>query len=293
MSTVTPATASAPPIRQGITSPKQRISKLASSTILILTAVCFLLPLSWLAFASVDTRATAKTALPTNATIQNFTDLFNIDLGLRPLAISLMLSLISGGVTILVSLLAAYPLSRYQMRFTKPFMYTVLFGTCLPITAIMVPVFSLAVRAGVLDSLFVTALFMAATSLPMAIWMMKNFMDSVPMVLEEAAWMDGAGAMKTLGQIVVPLMRPGIAVVFIYVFMQAWGNFFVPFLLLRSPEKKPAAVTIYQFFGQYGAIDYGQLAAFSIMYSLPAIILYLLVSRGMGGSFAMSGAVKG
>ena len=277
----------------GLTSPRRRASKVVVTAVLAVVALCFITPLAWLLFASVDTRATAKTSWPTDPTIQNFADIFTVDIGLRPLLVSFGLSMTAAVVTIVVSVLASYPLSRYQMRFTKPFLYTVLFGTCLPITAIMVPVFSLAVRAGVLDSLPVTALFMAATSLPMAIWMTKNFMDSVPVVLEEAAWVDGAGAMTALRRIVVPLMRPGISVVFIYVFMQAWGNFFIPFLLLRSPSKKPAAVTIYQFFGQYGAIDYGQLAAFSILYSIPAITLYVLVSRGIGGSFAMSGAVKG
>lgn len=277
----------------GLASPKKRTTKVVVTGVLLFIVVCFLTPLAWLAFASFDTRATAKTSLPTTVTVQNFADVFTVDIGLRPLLVSFGLSMTAAIVTIVVSVLASYPLSRYQMRFTRPFLYIVLFSTCLPITAIMVPVFSLAVRAGVLDSLPITALFMAATSLPMAIWMTKNFMDSVPISLEEAAWVDGASAMTALRKIVVPLMKPGISVVFIYVFMQAWGNFFIPFLLLRSPSKKPAAVTIYQFFGQYGAIDYGLLAAFSVMYSLPAITLYVLVARGIGGSFAMSGAVKG
>jgi multiple sugar transport system permease protein len=135
--------------------------------------------------------------------------------------------------------------------------------------------------------------FLAATSLPMAIWMAKNFMDSVPISLEEAAWTDGASMFSTLTRIVVPLMRPGIAVVFIFVFIQAWGNFFVPFVLLLSPDKQPAAVSIFNFFGQYGSVAYGQLAAFSIVYSVPVIALYVLVSRTLGGSNALAGAVKG
>lgn len=279
--------------RMDVSSPGRKWNRFIVSAVLILVGLSFVLPLSWLILASVDTRPSAKTSVPSGLTLSNFADVFTVDIGLRPLAVSFLLSLIAATVTIVVALLAAYPLSRYKMRFNQPFMYVILFGTCLPITAIMVPVFSLAVRANVLDNLFVVALFMGATSLPMAIWMSKNFMDSVPMVLEEAAWIDGASGMRTLSTIVVPLMRPGIAVVFMYTFMQAWGNFFVPFLLLRSPANKPAAVQIYQFFGQYGAIDYGELAAFSILYSVPAIVLYVIVQRGMGGSFAMSGAVKG
>ncbi len=121
-------------------------------------------------------------------------------------------------------------------------MYSVLFGSCLPITAMMVPVYALFVQLKMLDSQVSVILFMAATSLPMAIWMLKNFMDSVPVSLEEAAWVDGASAMRALWTIVLPLMRPGISVVFIFVFTQAWGNFFVPFVLLFSSEKMPAAV---------------------------------------------------
>ena len=149
------------------------------------------------------------------------------------------------------------------------------------------------VAMNLIDSVAGTTIFLAATALPMAIWMMKNFMDSVPVSLEEAAWTDGASAMATLRLIVVPLMRPGIAVVFIFVFIPTWGNFFIPFILLLSPDKLPAAVSIFSFFGQYGAVAYGQLAAFSLLYSLPVLALYVLVSRLGGGSFALAGAVKG
>ena len=80
---------------------------------------------------------------------------------------------------------------------------------------------------------------------------------------------------------------------FIFVFTMAWGNFFVPFVLLYSPENQPAAVAIFDFFGTYGSVAYGKLAAFSILYATPVLVLYLLVQRFSGGSFAMAGAVKG
>lgn len=274
-------------------SPRRPVAALVANGVLILIAACFLLPLAWIVLASFDTSAGYQTRLPSSASLDNYAAVFTPALTLRPMLNSFILSAGAAVVTVLASVLAAYPLSRFQARFNKPFMYIVLFGTCLPITAIMVPVYSLFVRLNLLDSLPATVFFMAATSLPIAIWMTKNFMDSVPISLEEAAWVDGASAMSALRRIVVPLMRPGLAVVFIFVFIQAWGNFFVPFVLLLSPSKQPAAVSIYSFFGQYGAIAYGQLAAFSILYSLPVIGLYVLVSRGMGGSFAMSGALKG
>jgi multiple sugar transport system permease protein len=155
-----------------------------------------------------------------------------------------------------------------------------------------VPVYGLFVRLNLVDSLGGTMVFMASTSLPMAIWMTKNFMDGVPISLEEAAWVDGASSMQALRRIVLPLMLPGLAVVGIFNFIAAWGNFFVPFVLLLDPAKEPASVNIFSFFGEHGMVAYGQLAAYSILYTTPVIGLYLLVSRALGGGFTMSGAVK-
>ena len=211
----------------------------------------------------------------------------------QPLWNSMVLSAGTAAVNLVAAVLAAYPLSRYQSRFNKPFMYTILFGTCLPITAIMVPVYGLFVQLDLLDSMAATIFFMATTTLPMAIWMTKNFMDAVPVSLEEAAWVDGASGLTALRTIVLPLMRQGLGVVFIFVFIQAWGNFFVPFVLLLSEARQPAAVSIFSFFGQHGAVAYGQLAAFSILYSVPVLALYVIVAKGAGSSFALSGAVKG
>jgi multiple sugar transport system permease protein len=71
------------------------------------------------------------------------------------------------------------------------------------------------------------------------------------------------------------------------------GNVFVPFILLLTPEKQPMSVTIYTFFGQYGQVVYGQLAAYALLYSLPSVLLYLVLSRRLGGAFAFGGGVKG
>jgi multiple sugar transport system permease protein len=277
----------------GLTSPSRRSLRAVSNGVLLLVGVAFALPLVWLVLASVDERATLSIKLPSSLSLQNFAEVMTPEKAFIPLMNSLILSAGCAIITVVVAVLAAYPLSRYRMRVNKPFLYGVLFGTCLPITAMMVPVYSLFVAFNLIDSMAGTILFLAATSLPMAIYMTKSFMDSVPVTLEEAAWMDGASMMATLTRIVVPLMRPGLAVVFIFVFIGAWGNFFVPFVLLLSPDKLPAAVSIFAFFGQYGSVAYGQLAAFSLLYSVPVIALYVLVSRVLGGSSALAGAVKG
>lgn len=276
-----------------VTSPERRQASAPADAALLLIGACFLLPLLWLVFASLDTNAGYQTQLPANASLTNFAAVLTPELLLRPLWNSLLLSGGTATVTLAAAVLAAYPLSRFQSRFNRPFLYSILCGTCLPITAIMVPVYGLFVQLRLLDSMPSTVLFMAATALPMATWMTKNFMDTVPVSLEEAAWMDGASGLTALRTVVLPLMRQGLGVVFIFVFIQTWGNFFVPFILLLSPSKQPASVSIFSFFGQHGAIAYGQLAAFSVLYSVPVLVLYVLVARGAGGSFALSGAVKG
>ncbi|MDM7830062.1 carbohydrate ABC transporter permease [Cellulomonas edaphi] len=279
--------------RAALASPRRAPSRWISTAALVLIGVAFLVPLAWILLSAFDPAATVGIKIPEDATFDNFSSVFTVDQTLRPLWNSTVISLGTAVITVAVSVLAAYPLSRYQMRFRRSFLYGILFATCLPITAMMVPVYSLFVYLNLLDSVPGTIFFMAATSLPMAIWMTKNFMDSVPISLEEAAWVDGASAMRALVRIVLPLMRPGIAVVFIFVFTMAWGNFFVPFVLLYSPEHQPAAVAIFNFFGTYGSVAYGKLAAFSILYATPVLVLYLLVQKLSGGSFAMAGAVKG
>ncbi|MGX6600862.1 carbohydrate ABC transporter permease [Micromonosporaceae bacterium Da 78-11] len=260
---------------------------------LALVAVSFLLPFGWLLVSSVQPASGLSAHVTGQFSVANFTAVLNAETIFRPMLNS---SLISGGtavLTVLVAILAAYPLSRFQSRFGRSFLYLILFATGLPITAVMVPVYAMYSRFNLIDSIPATVAFMAASSLPFATWMMKNFMDGVPVSLEEAAWTDGAGWFQSLRRIVLPLMVPGLTVVFIFTFVLQWGNFFVPFILLLSPEKQPASVTIYTFFSQYGQVAYGRLAAFSILYTAPVVLLYSVLSRVLGGAFSLTGAVKG
>lgn len=266
--------------------------RIVVNLVLAFVALLFLAPLLWLLTASFDAKGGFAAKLPSEFTLSNFGAVLTWEVAGRPLLNGLLMSGGAALITVVVAVLAAYPLSRYQLRFRRPFLYSILFTTGLPVTAIMVPVYGLFVRMNLIDSLGGTMVFMASTSLPMAIWMTKNFMDGVPVNLEEAAWVDGASSMQALRRIVLPLMLPGLAVVAIFNFIAAWGNFFVPFVLLLDPAKQPASVNIFSFFGEHGMVAYGQLAAYSILYTTPVIGLYLLVSRALGGGFTMSGAVK-
>ncbi|MGX8908432.1 carbohydrate ABC transporter permease [Streptomyces netropsis] len=267
--------------------------RLAADLALLTVAVSFAVPLVWLLASSVDSEAGLRVAAPASPTTENFSAVLTDEITFRPMLNSLLLCGGATALSIACAALAAYPLSRYRSRFSRPYLMGVLFTTCLPITAVMVPVYGLFVRIDLIDTVYGTALFMATAQLPFAIWLMKNFMDGVPTVLEEAAWTDGASRLQALVRVILPLMGPGITVVTIYSFIMMWGNFFVPFMLLLSPEQLPASVSIFTFFGNYGQVAYGQLAAFSILYSTPVILLYALISRRLGGGFALGGAVKG
>ena len=265
----------------------------ASYLALLVIAIAFLLPFAWLVIASVQPGAALSAHIEWRFSTANFRSVLNMDTVYRPMLNSLVISGGTALVTVFAAIFAAYPLSRCSSRFGRSFLYTILFSTGLPITAIMVPVYAMYSRVNLIDSVPATVLFMAAASLPFAIWMMKNFMDGVPVSLEEAAWTDGAGWLASLRRIILPLMVPGLTVVFIFTFVLQWGNFFVPFILLLSPEKQPASVTIYTFFSQYGQVAYGRLAAFSILYTVPVVVLYSALSKVLGGAFSLTGAVKG
>jgi multiple sugar transport system permease protein len=265
----------------------------AVNLVLLLIASCYLVPLLWLVLAAFNSTAGPAVTWPDRWTFDNFRAVLTPEITFRPMLNGLILCGGATIVTMVCAVLAAYPLSRYRSRMKRPFLLTVLFMTGLPITAIMVPVYGLFVQVDLIDTFTGTILFMATTALPISIWLSKNFMDAVPIELEEAAWTDGASPMQALRRIVLPLMWPGIAVVALYTFIGLWGNFFVPFVLLLSNDNLPASVSIYTFFSQYAQVVYGQLAAYSMLYSLPAVLLYLILSRRLSGAFTFGGAVKG
>ena len=269
--------------------------RLVASLILLLLAAAFVIPLLWVILAAVngDPNQGIRIMWPHPFTLDNFKAVMTPETTYIPLLNGAILCVGGTLITMVCATLAAYPLSRYRSRLKRPFLVTILFSTGLPITAIMVPVYGLFVQLALDDSIPATTVFMATTALPISIWLTKNFMDGVPIELEEAAWTDGATPMRGLLRIVMPLMGPGLSVVAIYTFIGLWGNFFVPFILLLTPEKQPMSVTIYTFFGQYGQVVYGQLAAYSLLYSLPSVLLYLVLSRRLGGAFAFGGGVKG
>ena len=267
------------------------VAALATNVVLILLGCFFLLPMLWMVFASVDSNPDWAIKLPT-LTLANFADVLSRADALTSFRSSQILAGTTTVLTTVLALLAAYPLSRMHIPFKRSFMLAILFASGLPVSMLIIPVYQMYVSFGWLDSLYATALFLSASSLPFAIWLMKNFIDAVPVELEQAAAIDGASTFRILRELVLPLTVPGIAVTGIYTFINAWGAFIIPFVLTYSPENQPGPVEIYNFMGSHGLFKFGDLAVFSLLFSVPVIVLYLFMSRYFSGAFNFGGAVK-
>lgn len=270
----------------------KRVGRVLPHIVMMTVAILFLIPLLWLVVASLDPQADLTLRFDHRLSLENYKATIMNAKSRSAFLNSIIISVSTTVIVGICSLLAAYPLSRYNLKNGQKITLGMLFLTSLPIAAIMVPVYQLFILLNLVNSTFGTIMFLASTSLPYAIWMSKNFLDSVSIDVEEAAWIDGASVITTLARIVVPLMLPGVFTVAITTFIGSWGNFFVPYILLQTVNKLPASVMIYQFFGQH-IIVYGQLAAYSVMYLAPVFILYSLAQRYMSQGFTMGGGVKG
>jgi multiple sugar transport system permease protein len=249
-----------------------------SYIVLTLLGCFFVLPFIWLIVASFTPNANLGTVWFSHPSLENFRYL--IDNGyLGGFRNSLVLGLSTMVLMVVLSCGAGYTLSRYNFRFKQTVMLLILFCTGLPILALIFPLYALYVRLNLVDSTPGVVLFFVASGLPFNMWLMKNFLDSVSIELEEAAWVDGCSTLGSFVRVVLPLCAPGIAVVGIFSFVNAYTNFFVPFIIYSTPDKFPASVQLFSLFSNYGQVNYAQIAAYAMLYALPAVALYMFVSR--------------
>ena len=273
---------------------KKKINKttIIAYIVLVFIALFFYIPFIWMVTSSLDANATLSLKVP-ELTMNNFKYVFTDPFTMKSLFNSLTLGLIVSIVVVVGSTLAAYPLSRFPIRGKKFIIFFLLFMTGLPGLAILVVVYTAFSQIGLIDSLPAVGILMAGSCFPGAIWMMKNFIDTIPVELEESAWVDGAGILQGVWHIIIPALLPGILTIFILNFNVGWGAFMEPFILINSPEKLPAGVTLYQFFGKYGQVDYGKLAAFSFAYITPMLVLFFFAQSHIAKGFRLGGASKG
>lgn len=265
-----------------------RPNPIATALLAILTLL-LLAPLLWLASASIDQHASWALHWPT-LTLAHFHNVTKPDY-LWSLWNTGLLALVATIVAVVPGIFGAYALSRRRIPLKDGLMVTVLFLTGIPVGIMIIPVFQIFAALGWL-SLLPTGVFLGANSLPFALWLIKTSMDGVPREMEEAAVMERANLLQTILHVIVPVSLPGIASAAIFSFINAWGSFIVPLVLVSDPGQQTGPLTIYGLIAAAN-VRYGDIAAFSIVYSLPVILLYLLLARLFSGEFLMGGAVKG
>lgn len=252
----------------------------------------FVLPLLWFIFAPFNERATLSVVIPEQFSLENFREVLSNDLAMRGLlqnspiiGVGVMLA------TTLSAALAAYGLSRSNLPGRQIWTYIlILFSSVVTGTASMVPIFRLLNDLRLTDSHLGVILAMTGGMIPSAIFIMQDFVESVPRSYEEAAMVAGASPLQIFRDITFPTMRPGLMVVGIWVLVNAWGGFLTPFILLRTPELLPAAVTFYSFYDDEGIPQITLVAAYAILYTLPVLLLYLLINWRYG--FRFFGGIK-
>jgi multiple sugar transport system permease protein len=268
---------------------KRTKAVLVSNIGLVLFGVMFLLPLLWLFLASFDSQASFALEIP-HFTLENFRQAL-ANGGTHALLNSLVLALVATLLSTVAAFLAAYALVRHRIPWKGPLLLFVLFLTAIPMSVLIIPVYEIFVTLGWL-SILPSAVFLAVTSLPYEIWLLKNYLEALPEELEEAARVENASTSQILLRIILPLALPGIGAAAIFGFVNAWGSFIVPLVLISSSSQTTGPVAIFSFLSASDT-HYGDLAAFSLLYSLPVFLIYLGMSRLFVGGFTLRGAMKG
>lgn len=285
----TPAPAKVPP-PPGRAVVRHFVSRVLFVTSMGLVLVFFALPMLWLVSAPFDANPSLALRWP-DFTLDNFARIVDNRYALGALRNSLVLGLGTMALVLSLGALAAYALSRVRIPGRDGLLYgLLLLSSIVTGTAAMVPTYQLITQIGLINTHLGVVLVLSGGVLPTVIFILKDFMDSIPKSYEESARLAGASPFQILRHVVVPTARPGLAFVAVWALVQVWGNFLVPFILLRSPDMQPAAVLMYTFYTEGGQPDLRLLSAFSLVFSIPVIAMYFLVNRRYG--FRFHGGIK-
>jgi multiple sugar transport system permease protein len=161
---------------------------------------------------------------------------------------SLLNSAVESGVamivTVVIAVLAAYAFSRMQFRFKRVIFVSVLATLLLPAYATLIPLYRIMASLGLVNTYLAVILVYVSGFLPLAIWILYNYFNSIPRELEEAAFVDGASPMKALLRVVIPVARPGIAAAAIISFLLGWAQFLFPLILTTNLATQPVTVIV-------------------------------------------------
>jgi len=259
--------------------------------VVTLLALFCVIPFAWVLFSSIDANADLYLKAP-DPTVGNFVRFFTEEGTPRLLVNSMVIAIGATVLTLALAIFGAYALSRFHFFGRRTLMFAILLIRVVPPTATIVPLYMIMITLGLNNSYTGRILVEAAYQLPLALWLIKGFIDSIPIELEEASWIDGCSRIRGAIRIVFPLTRPGIGACALFTFIDVWGDFLTPLVLLQSPEKYPISIGMFRAFSARNQVDWGLLTSTAVLYMLPTVVLYLIVRRFLLKA-TVAGAIKG
>ncbi|MBZ9607648.1 carbohydrate ABC transporter permease [Clostridium estertheticum] len=193
--------------------------------------------------------------------------------------------------TLIISLFAGYSLARFKFAGKKLTLFLFLATQMVPVAAIIVPIFILFSKLGLINNLLGLIIIYIVLNIPFCTMMIRGFFEKIPYTLEEAAMIDGCSRIQALIKIILPVMKPGIIATFVFAFMGAWNELFFNTLFISREGLKTLPTGINAFIGKYD-IDWGMMTAGSVIALIPIFIMFGVIQKYLVGGLT-DGAVKG
>lgn len=219
----------------------------------------------------------APWGLPAKPTLANYQAVLDHDFGLY-LANTAVVTVLSVGLMVGVAVLAAYAVVRIRTRLARFLLFVFVFGLAIPLQATIIPVYLIITGLGLYDTLWGMVLPIAAFNIPLTFLILVNFIRDIPVQLYESMLLDGAGHLRILRHLVLPLGRPALITVSIYQAIEAWNGFLFPLILTQSQEVRVLPLALWTFRGQY-TTDVPAVLAAVFLSAVPMIVLYVLGRR--------------
>ena len=275
---------------------KKKIKYRVLFYILLVLFVLFAIgPIIWMFLSSLRPKSEFFTIPPTifpkRWTLVNYWLLFKETGFMQFMMNSIYISAGTILISTIVGILAAYSMTRFNYKGRNLFAIFSLFAYMLPTILLVIPLYLLVVQLGLVNKLSGLVLAYVALCLPYCIWLLRSFFQTLPIELEESAFIDGAGRIRTLVEIVLPMMIPGIVATTVYSFTYVWNEYLFALVFINSDAKRTFPVGLESFVTSFD-VYWEYILAGSIIVSIPAVIIFLTTQRSLIKGYG-AGAVKG
>ena len=270
---------------------KKKLLDFLQFLVIILTAIIILVPIYWIVSGAFKQQVDIfQLKLLFTPTLENFRIIFKSPYNLfDKLVNSTLVALSTVLITIPLATLAAYSFSRFRMKAEKVMFVTILATQFVPAVVIVLPFFILFRDIGILDTRLALVLVNLSLIMPFAIWMIKGFIDGIPMDTEEAALVDGSGRIQVVLNVVIPMALPGVITAGIFCFILAWNEFLFA-LIITTNKAVTLPVGLSLFHAEEGVL-WHLISAAGIMIMLPMFFLATLIQKHFVQGMTM-GAVR-